>query len=166
MALFGRFTPQPQPYKSYPASNCNPYTRDPHPTCTDSPASRPFVMCKMSYRDFFLDVNISHERSFVVNSKREYSVLVGKSEGSAEARTIEFMGSGLKMKAVERRQHREFKLESITSRDSQRNVTVIRPLGKLNVESLEVLDQPFPTSACKIGRPTTSFLIRYIGGFR
>lgn len=67
--LISRLAPQPNAYKRHPPRNRNPYTSDPDPASTDLPAAWPFVVSKMSDRDFPLDIYVGEERSLVVDTK-------------------------------------------------------------------------------------------------
>ncbi len=70
-------------------------------------------MCEMSYRDSMLLVHVGEERSFVIDAESEDSVLVWKRKGGAENGAVGSLGDRGESEPVERREHREFELQSV-----------------------------------------------------
>lgn len=99
-SLIRRLTPQPKAHKSYPSNHGNPHTGDPYPSSTDHPAARPFVMGKMPYCHLPLDIDISQERSLVIDAEGKNAMLIRKFECGAEDGAIRGMGGRLEIEAV------------------------------------------------------------------
>ena len=73
-------------------STGNPYTSDPYPSSANHPAARPFVVSKLPYRHFPLHIDISLERSLVIDAEGKNAMLIRKFECGAEDGTVWGMG--------------------------------------------------------------------------
>lgn len=68
---------------------------------------------------FPLDVNVSQERAFVVDTEGKNAMLIGKFECSTEHGAVYGVKDGLEIQPMKRGEHGELKLESVCRRDVQ-----------------------------------------------
>ena len=76
-------------------------------------------MRKMPDRHFPLYVDIGEKWPLVVDPKGKDAVLIGQLESGAEEGTVRCGCDGKQRQAVERREHREFELESVCRGDDE-----------------------------------------------
>lgn len=127
---------EPDNDKCQETSNHRPQTGDPHPTTSDGPAARVFVVRKVTHGNLVLLLNVGEERTLVVHTEREDTVLIGNSELGAVHSTGLSTDGRLEGQAVEGREHGEFQLQLILSRDLEGHPLVIGVFGNLKVENL------------------------------
>ena len=93
-------------------------------------------MRKVSYSHLSLLLNVRQEGTLVVDFEGEDPVLVWQFEGCAEDGTVGCCADGVEWKAVEGREHAEFKLEAVCGGDDEGRVVAIGVFGEFNVEGL------------------------------
>lgn len=95
-------------------------------------------MSHVSYANSSLLLDISEERSLVVDEEVEDSVLIGQDEAGAKGSGILGCACRSEIEAVEGRKHREFELQGVTFGNDKGNPLVPDVLGQGNVISLEI----------------------------
>lgn len=94
-------------------------------------------MSHVSYAYGSLLLDVSEERSLVVDEEVEDSVLIGQDEAGAKGSSIVGCACRGEIEAVEGREHREFELQSIALGNGKGNPLVPDVLGQGDVVSLE-----------------------------
>ena len=79
----GRLRVEPHDHKSEEPANNRPQSRNPNPTATNPPASGVLIVSEVADSDLMFLFDIGKERSLVVNTEGEDSVLVGDGEARA-----------------------------------------------------------------------------------
>lgn len=93
-------------------------------------------MSEMTNGHFKFLFDVGEERTLVVHSKGEDSMLIGGGKSCAVDCTIIRFADGFQVQAVEGREHGELKLDGIASRNLEGHVTIIVVLGKFNAKNL------------------------------
>ena len=93
-------------------------------------------MRKVSYSHLPLLLNVRQKGALVVDFEGEDPVLVRQFEGCAEDGAVGCCADGVEWKAVEGREHAEFKLEAVCGGDDEGRVVGISVFGEFNVEGL------------------------------
>ena len=115
-----RFTIQPDRNKGYKPAHHAPQAGNPYPAPRNSPTSWPLIVRKVSYRHLSLLLDVRQEGTLVVDFEGEDPVLVWQFEGCAEDGAIGCCADGVEWKAVEGREHAEFKLEAVCGGNDER----------------------------------------------
>lgn len=131
-----RLAVKPDDDEAHKTSNDRPQACNPNPAAANLPAARVLIVGKVADGDFVLFVHVCEERTLVVDSEREDTVLIGKSERSAVDCAILRAGSGCERKAVVRREHGEFKLDGVGGFNLERDIVAAGIFGQLNAEGL------------------------------
>lgn len=82
-------------------------------------------MGEMPNRHFPLDVNVSQERTFIVDAEGKDAVLIWELEFSTENSAVYGVRDGLEVQAMKWGEHGEFKLDSVCRWDGQGYEVVI-----------------------------------------
>lgn len=87
--------------------------------------------------DLTLLIQACQKWAAVVDSEVEDTMLVGSAEGYTEDGAVGGLRQRGQVETVERREHREFELESIVLSWKERHKVVVLVLGNFDLESLE-----------------------------
>ena len=119
----------------------------------------------MSHRHFSFYIHVGKEWSLIVHPERKDAMLIRKLEGTAEDGAISCLRDGLQIKTMIRREHGKFKLQSVRGIHLEWTEMVVNIFRDLDIERLGQ-SLSAPVGAAWRSALTTSFLTRYIVGFR
>ena len=93
-------------------------------------------MRKVTDGNLVLLLNVGEERTLVIHTEREDTVLIGSDKlGAVHGASLRATG-GLEGQTVEGREHGEFQLQLILSGDLEGHPLIIGVFGNLNAENL------------------------------
>ena len=121
-----------------------PQACDPDPSTRNAPTPWPLVVCKVSYGDLSLLLDIGQKRSLVVDFECEDAMLVGQRERCAEDGAVRCRAYGMKRQTVEGREHAELELEAVFGGDDEWRVVCRGILREFDVEGLGRMSVDFP----------------------
>lgn len=127
---------KPDNHKRQKSSNHRPKTSNPDPTASDNPATRIFVVGEVADGDLVLLLDSGEERSLIVNTEREDTVLIGSHKLSTEDGAGISAADGLQGQTVEGREHSELELELVIAGNLEWHPLVVDILRDLDVVDL------------------------------
>lgn len=135
-ALLGRYAVKPKSNECQPPSDGDPDATNPNPSTANLPTPRPLVVSKVPDCNLPLLIDVCDERSAVVDTEIEDTVLVRGLEVNAEEGGVRGFGNWRKIEAVEGRQHAELELDVVVRAGLKRYEAVVLPFRDLDFKGL------------------------------